>query len=418
MQRIALRTRVKPGSEAAYDADHARLLPGLERAMREAGARVWRIWRDGLDLFHYVEVVDYAVFQARITANPINQAWQKQMNRHLDGDFDPSAGPLGKVWEMSGAVRPRAPFSTVFGVTTTYGFGAAPLGNLFTALTDEEASAAVEAAWDSGIRYFDTAPHYGLGLSERRLGRVLADKPRGDFVLSTKVGRLLVPSDGIGKDDQGFDVPKTHVRAWDFSGDGVRRSIEESLERLGLDSIDVALIHDPDTHWAQAVGEAFPALAELRDQGVVKAIGVGMNQWPMLADFVRETDIDTILLAGRYTLLDQSAATELLPLCVRRGVSVVAGGVFNSGLLARHDVTGGTFNYVPAPDDVVARAREIAAVCEKYDVTLPQAAMAFPLRHPAVSTVVLGMRSVQEVRGNMELAARPVPEALWEELGF
>ncbi len=199
------------------------------------------------------------------------------------------------------------------------------------------------------------------------------------------------------------------MRTWDFSRDGVRRSLEESLERLGLDSIDVALIHDPDTHWAQAVGEAFPALAELRDQGVVKAVGVGMNQWPMLADFVRETDVDTILLAGRYTLLDQSAEAELLPLCQRRGVSVVAGGVFNSGLLARHDVTGGTFNYAPAPDDVIARAREIAAVCERHGVTLPQAAMAFPLRHPAVTTVLVGMKSVQEVRGTWSWPPGPFP---------
>ncbi|MEZ0074406.1 aldo/keto reductase [Planotetraspora sp. GP83] len=304
---------------------------------------------------------------------------------------------------------------------TRHGFGAAPIGNLFSALTDEEAFAAVDAAWDSGIRLFDTAPHYGLGLSERRLGAALRERPREEFVVSTKVGRLLVPnSDGSRddhafRDDQGFDVPATHKRVWDFSRDGVRRSLEESMERLGLDTIDIALIHDPDDHWKEAVSEAYPALAELRDQGVVKAIGAGMNQWQMLADFVRETDIDVVLLAGRYTLLDQSGAAELLPLCVERGVSVLAGGVFNSGLLATHDPSG-TFNYAPAPPELLERAREMARVCERHGVTLPQAAMAFPLRHPAVKSVVIGMRSAAEVEQNMTLAAHPIPDALWPDL--
>ncbi|MCT9931319.1 aldo/keto reductase [Planotetraspora sp. A-T 1434] len=304
---------------------------------------------------------------------------------------------------------------------TRHGFGAAPIGNLFSALTDEEAFAAVDAAWDTGIRLFDTAPHYGLGLSERRLGAALRERPREEFVVSTKVGRLLVPSSAGGRDDhafrddQGFDVPATHKRVWDFSRDGVRQSLEESLERLGLDTIDIALIHDPDDHWKEAVSEAYPALAELRDQGVVKAIGAGMNQWQMLAGFVRETDIDVVLLAGRYTLLDQSGADELLPLCVERGVSVLAGGVFNSGLLATHDPSG-TFNYAPAPPELLERAREMARVCERHGVTLPQAAMAFPLRHPAVKSVVIGMRSAAEVEQNMTLAAQPIPDALWPDL--
>ena len=227
-----------------------------------------------------------------------------------------------------------------------YGFGAAPIGNLFSAVDDDTARASVDAAYEAGFRLFDTAPHYGLGLSERRLGAALAGRPRDSYTLSTKVGRLLVPSPDGGRDDQGFDVPADVRRVWDFSRDGVRRSLEESLERLGLDAVDIVLIHDPDDHWEQAVSEAYPALAELRDQGVVKAVGVGMNQAGMLAAFVRETEVDLVMLAGRYTLLDQSGAEELLPLCEERGVSVLAAGAFNSGLLATHDPAG-TFDYAP-----------------------------------------------------------------------
>ncbi|MEU7986940.1 aldo/keto reductase [Streptosporangium canum] len=299
-----------------------------------------------------------------------------------------------------------------------YGFGAAPIGNLFTAVGDDEARAAVDAAYDAGFRLFDTAPHYGLGLSERRLGAALAGRPRDSYTLSTKVGRLLVPAPTggpAGRDDQGFDVPADLRRVWDFSRDGVRRSLEESLERLGLDAVDIVLIHDPDDHWEQAVSEAYPALAELRDQGVVKAVGVGMNQSEMLARFVRETGVDLVMLAGRHTLLDQSGEEELLPLCQERGVSVVAAGVFNSGLLATHDPSG-TYDYAPAPAPLLARARRIAAVCESHGVTLPQAALAFPLRHPAVVSVVVGARSAAEVARNAALTARPVPEDLWAEL--
>jgi D-threo-aldose 1-dehydrogenase len=258
-------------------------------------------------------------------------------------------------------------------------------------------------------------PHYGLGLSERRLGAALRERPRGDYVLSTKVGRLLVPHPGGGRDDEGFDVAATHRRVWDFSRDGVLRSLEQSMERLGLGSVDIALIHDPDRHWKEAVSEAYPALAELRDQGVVKAVGVGMNQWRMLADFVRETDLDVVMLAGRYTLLDQSAASELLPLCLDRGVQVLAAGVFNSGLLATHDPHG-TYDYAPAPPELLDRARRIARVCERHGVTLPQAALAFPFRHPAVASVIVGARSAAEVTRNAALAAAPVPQALWSDL--
>jgi D-threo-aldose 1-dehydrogenase len=299
-----------------------------------------------------------------------------------------------------------------------YGFGAAPVGNLFTAVDDDTARAAVDAAYEAGIRLFDTAPHYGLGLSERRLGAALAGRPRDSYLLSTKVGRLLVPSgDGGGgsTDGEGFAVPADLRRVRDYSRDGVRRSLEESLERLGLDRVDIALIHDPDDHWEQAVSEAYPALAELRDQGVVRAIGAGMNQWEMLARFVRETDMDVVMLAGRHTLLDRSGARELLPLCEERGVAVLAAGVFNSGLLATHDASG-TYDYAPASGPLQARARRIAEVCERHGVTLPQAALAFPLRHPAVASVVIGARSAAEVARNAALAETPVPEDLWADL--
>jgi D-threo-aldose 1-dehydrogenase len=302
---------------------------------------------------------------------------------------------------------------------TTLGFGGAPIGSLYQEVDEAVALGAVTAALRAGVRFFDTAPHYGLGLSERRLGRALAAWPRAELVVSTKVGRVLVPDpDGASRrDGEGFAVPATHRRVWDFSRAGVRRSLEASLERLGLDRVDVALLHDPDHHWREAVEEAYPALHELRAQGAVGAIGAGMNQWQMLADLVRHTDLDVVLLAGRYTLLDQSALDGLLPLCAARGVSVVIGGVFNSGLLAtpapRPDAT---YDYAPGPAEVVARARRIAAVCERHGVALPQAALAFPTAHPAVASVLVGMRSEAEVAENTALAARPTPAGLWEEL--
>ncbi|WP_049576020.1 aldo/keto reductase [Nonomuraea sp. SBT364] len=292
------------------------------------------------------------------------------------------------------------------------GFGAAPIGGLYESVTEEQARATVDAAWDSGVRLFDTAPHYGLGLSERRLGAALAG--RTGYVLSTKVGRLLVPSGRGGRDDEGFDVPAGYERRWDFSRDGVLRSLDDSLTRLGLPYVDIALIHDPDDHLEQALAEAYPALAELRAQGVVKAIGVGMNQWQAPLRFVRETDVDVVMLAGRYTLLDRSGL-PLLEECEARGTRVLAAGVFNSGLLATHTPSG-TFDYQPAPAALVDRASRMARVCEAHGVTLPQAAMAFPLRHPAVAAVVLGARSPQEVRANAAQWRRPVPEALWADL--
>ena len=297
------------------------------------------------------------------------------------------------------------------------GFGGAAIGNLFTAVDDATARAAIDAAWDSGIRYFDTAPHYGLGLSERRIGEALSERPRAEFVLSTKVGRILEPASGdVGaKDDQGFDVPAAYVRRWDFSGDGVRRSIEESLGRLGVDHIDIAYIHDPDDHVEQALDEAYPALEKLREEGVVGAIGVGMNQSAVPTRFVTETDIDAVLLAGRYTLLDQSGADDLLPAALEHGVAVILGGVFNSGLLADPRAAA-TYNYVPAPAEIVRRALDIEAVCAEHGVPLRAAALQFGFTHSAVAGVLVGVRDAGQARDCAAMAGVPIPETLWQDL--
>ncbi|MEU8156354.1 aldo/keto reductase [Micromonospora sp. NPDC048986] len=302
---------------------------------------------------------------------------------------------------------------------TELGFGAAQGGNLYRTTTDEEFASAVDAAWEAGLRYFDTAPHYGLGLSERRLGAALRQRPRDEYVVSTKVGRLLVPSpqDAHRRDSDGFDVPAAHRRVWDFSRDGVLRSIEASLERTGLDRIDIVYLHDPDDHWEQAAYEAVPALVDLRDQGVVGAIGAGMNQSAMLARFVRETDVDVMMCAGRYTLLEQGAATDLLPAAENRGVGVVIAGVYNSGLLSRdRPPADAVYNYQQAPAALIERARRIATVCETYGVTLPQAALAFVRRHPGVVSTVVGVRDEAQAVETVRRSGVVVPEELWDDL--
>lgn len=300
------------------------------------------------------------------------------------------------------------------------GLGTAPLGNLFTAIDDDTAAATVAAAWEAGIRFYDTAPHYGLGLAERRLGAALADRPRAEYVLSTKVGRLLVPDPaGAGRrDDQGFDVPADQRRVWDFSADGVRRCLDGSLTRLGLDRIDLVLIHDPEDHPTEALEQAYPALHELRAQGVIGALGVGSKRWEVLHRFVREAEPDAVMLAGRYTLLEQPALDQLLPDCLDRGVSVLNVGVFNSGLLAETAPHAGLpYEYGAAPAPLVERARAIAAVCARHGTSLPAAALAFAGAHPAVAAVVVGARSAEQIIRNARLAAAPAPpERLWTDL--
>jgi D-threo-aldose 1-dehydrogenase len=301
---------------------------------------------------------------------------------------------------------------------TEIGIGTAQFGNLFRETTDAESVDAVESAWARGVRYFDTAPHYGLGLAETRLGLALAGRPRDQFVVSTKVGRLLVPSpETAHEQDAGFVVPASTRRVWDFSRDGILRSIEASLERLGLDRIDVVYMHDPDDHWRQASEEGAPALAELRDQGIIGAFGVGMNQSAMLARFIDECDVDVVMVAGRYTLLEQGASQDLFPIAAGRGVAVVAAAIYNSGLLSRTTVPDGAhYNYRDASTEVVARAREIALVCEEFGVTLPDAAVQFPLRNPSVTSVVVGARTAEQVIGTIDRYERGIPEQLWSAL--
>lgn len=241
---------------------------------------------------------------------------------------------------------------------TPLGLGCAQLGNLYRAMSDETAAAIVDTAWSHGIRYFDTAPHYGLGLSERRLGAALADRPRTDYLISTKVGRLLVANPGGEgqRDTEGFDVPRTLVRRRDYSRDGVLRSLESSLARLGTDRIDIAFVHDPEDYFMDALTKALPTLIELREQGVLGGIGLGMNLDAVLAEFVRRADVDIVMIAGRYTLLEQPALDELLPLCEKRGVAVLAAGVFNSGILASA-TPGRTYGYADAPAELVEIGR-------------------------------------------------------------
>lgn len=297
------------------------------------------------------------------------------------------------------------------------GFGAAPIGNLFHEVSDADAAAAIETAWDAGWRYYDVAPHYGLGLAERRLGEVLRTKPRDSYVLSSKVGRLLVDGGTPKTDDEGYAVTTNLRRHWDFSRDGILRSIDESLERIGTDRLDIAYVHDPDDHYEPALETAFPALVELRDQGVVRAIGAGMNQSEMLTEFVKRADLDVIMLAGRYSVLDEDALDNVLPACLDNDVQVVAVGVFNSGLLSRpRPKPGATFNYEAADAKLVDAANRIADICEAHGVTLPAVALRFPLGHPAVAGVAVGCRTAEQVRRNAELATVSIPPAVWDDL--
>jgi D-threo-aldose 1-dehydrogenase len=295
---------------------------------------------------------------------------------------------------------------------TRLGLGGGPLGNMFTTVADDDAQATVDAAWDAGIRYFDTAPFYGHGLAEQRLGRALAVRPRDDYVVSTKVGRVLVPSPGA--DTSIFKIDPDLAAVFDYSRDGVLRSFEASLSRLGLDRVDALFVHDPDSHEEDALAGAFPALVELRDQGVVGAIGAGMNQSAMLQRFVERVDLDCVLLAGRYTLLDRSGSA-LLDLCAQRSVGVVIGGVFNSGVLVQPDPRA-TYDYWPAPPAIVEAAQRYQRVANEHAVPLPALALQLALRHPAVTSVVVGARTAAEITVDAECATRPIPQAAWDQI--
>ena len=283
---------------------------------------------------------------------------------------------------------------------TRLGLGGAPLSGQLKEIDPDTAVDTIQQGVALGVRYFDTAPMYGYGEGELRYGRALAGVSRDEFVLSTKVGRLL-DSSGV---------------TFDFSRDAVLRTLDSSLERLKLDRVDIALIHDPDAHYEQAIQEAYPTLAELRSQGVVKAIGAGMNQWQMLDRFAREGDFDCFLLAGRYTLLDHSGLTELLPLCEQKRISVILGGPYNSGILASDLSPGTTYNYKEAPPNVLERARQMKSVCDRHGVPLKAAALQFGLAHPAVAATIPGAESPSEVEENVQMAGYPVPDGLWAEL--
>ncbi len=300
---------------------------------------------------------------------------------------------------------------------TRLGLGGAPFGGLITNVEQRAAVSSIKTAMGLGIQYLDTAPLYGTGKSEHFYSEALAGVNRDDFVLSTKVGRLLNPTDSPKNDDIYVNLPPLRAK-FDFSRDGVLRSLEESLKRLKLDRVDILFVHDPDDFHEQAVNEAFPVLAELRSQGVIKAIGVGMNYWEPLALFAREADFDCFLLAGRYTLLDHSGLTELLPLCQEKSMSIILGGPYNSGVLASDlsDDTATTYFYRETPPEVLARARRIKSVCDRHDVPLRAAALQFGLAHAAVAATIPGARSAAEVEENFRMAGLSIPNDLWSEL--
>jgi len=300
------------------------------------------------------------------------------------------------------------------------GLGCAAQGNLLRARSEDEALGVLDAAWEAGIRHFDTAPHYGLGLSEERLGRFLATKPREEFVVSTKVGRLIRPNpgwDGSSADDEAFVVPARLHRVWDVTPDGVRASLEESLTRMGLDHVDVLYLHDPEHSGIDgAVEEGMTSLAALRDTGAVRFIGTGsMNAETLLAAV--ETGIpDVIMAAGRYTLLDQAVAPAVLDACDRHDTRIVAAAVFNSGLLAATPTRSALFDYADVPPDVLDRAIGIAEACASFDVELPTAALHYPLRDRRVVSVVVGADTPEQVLQNLARLDADVPEELWAEL--
>jgi len=300
------------------------------------------------------------------------------------------------------------------------GLGTASLGNFLRPMSDADATAVIGRALDRGVRYLDTAPLYGHGLAEQRVRAAIAGVPREELVISTKVGRLL--REGAPRDESQYfngepfykNVPSAGP-VWDFSEDGIRQSVEESMLRIGVDHFDILHLHDPDDHFEQASTTGYHALSKLRADGKVQAIGAGMNRTPVLTKLVRDCDLDVILLAGRYTLLDQAGMDELLPMCARRNTSVIVGGVFNSGILIDPE-PGTTFDYVPAPPEVLDRARRVRGICARHGVPMAAAAVQFPLAHPQVCSVLLGPRSLDELDMDLGLLSVAIPPALWADL--
>ncbi|HTZ58330.1 MAG TPA: aldo/keto reductase [Acidobacteriaceae bacterium] len=298
------------------------------------------------------------------------------------------------------------------------GFGGVPLGGLYQDVSEADAGDTIRRALELGINYFDTAPIYGLGKGEIRLGRELASVPRDSIVVATKVGYSLASGNGTNEREvfhRFVNVPPLRP-FYDYSYDGIMRSLEGSLHRLNLASVDILNIHDPDHSWEEAMSTAYPTIHRLRSEGVVRAIGVGMNQAEMLARFAREGDFDCLLLAGRYTLMDHSGLSELLPICERKGISVIIGGPYNSGILATGARFGATYNYVEAPPALLEKVAAIEAVCDRHQVPLPAAALQFPMAHPAVTAVIPGARSSAEVAQNSSFFTHLIPAGFWQEL--
>ena len=298
---------------------------------------------------------------------------------------------------------------------TSIGLGSAPLGGLFRPVSDADAYATLERGWSAGIRFYDTAPLYGFGLAERRLGTFLRQQPRDSYVISTKVGRLLRAPDGAAAEDDFYKSGQRERPVFDFSYDGVMRSVEESLARLGLDRVDVLLVHDPDDHYDDAVSGAFRALQRLRDDGTVKAIGAGMNQSEMPVRFAEAVPVDCFLLAGRYTLLDQGALNALFPVCAAKHIGILLGGIYNSGILA-NPRTSAKFNYQDADAALIARALELDELCRKHGTELKAAALQFGMAHPAVTVAVMGARNAAEIADNIAMSQATIPQAFWQEL--
>ena len=294
-----------------------------------------------------------------------------------------------------------------------FGIGTSPFGGLFASVSESAVADVISTSMEMGLNYFDTAPHYGMGSAEVRLGRNINHLPRSSFVVSTKVGRLIVPSEKA--DDPGWENSTAAVeRIFDFSAAGIERSLLESLERLKMESVEMVFIHDPDGAADQAISEAYPVLERLRAEGIVRTIGIGITSNEIPTRFINETDIDVVLIALKYTLLDQSAAIELLPTALKKGVSVIAGGVFNSGILT-NPKAGATFNYEPASPEVLARAQKIEKFFVDRGVSLAQAALQFPMQHPAISAILVGCRSADEVTTNVALYNREIDSHIWSE---
>lgn len=308
---------------------------------------------------------------------------------------------------------------------TALGFGGAPIGNFMRPFTDEAARRLVDQSWDQGVRYFDTAGLYGHGLSEYRLGHALHERPREEYSLLTKVGRTLTPADPATFDSGLWVDPAPMKVTYDYTYDGIMRSVEGAMQRLLTDHLEVMLIHDVDvyTHGVEAqagyfetaVNDGFRALEKLRDEGVVDAIGFGVNESGILHDAVLRTDSDVVLLAGRYTLLEQDPLDDLLPACSEREISVLLGGVFNSGVLATGAVEGAKFNYDPAPEEVLAKARSLEKICARYEVPLAAAALQFAYAHPAVASICIGSRNEQQQDQTARYCSMTIPDQLWQD---